>query len=264
MREARPEVGIAGWEAVAELRDLRDALRLLAAAVTGDDRPAAGAPDHTWPVATQAGNQRPTAGAPDHTRPVASRAGDHRAAGADDRLDGVAATATGAAGRAEVTTGAAGRAGATTGAAGRAGAGSAADLQAAIGVVNRACASAPSWSELHWSPDDGPSGPERKDAGATATATAQEAGAAPVGGPRRVVRTAHAPALAAVAAIAEEAVALFAGPDRLLLRACHAPGCVLYFVRNHPRREWCSDGCGNRARVARHYQRHHGSGKEGD
>jgi predicted RNA-binding Zn ribbon-like protein len=84
--------------------------------------------------------------------------------------------------------------------------------------------------------------------------------------PQRVERTAHSPALAAVAAIAEEAVALFAGPDRRLLRACHAPGCVLYFVRNHPRREWCSDGCGNRARVARHYQRHHGSGnsKEGD
>ena len=79
-----------------------------------------------------------------------------------------------------------------------------------------------------------------------------------------MVRTAHDPALAAVAAIAEEAVALFAGPDRLLLRACRAPGCVLYFVRNHPRREWCSDGCGNRARVARHYHRHHGGSGEGD
>ena len=42
-----------------------------------------------------------------------------------------------------------------------------------------------------------------------------------------------------------------AGP----LRACHAPGCVLYFVRHHPRRAWCSISCGNRARAARHYRR---------
>ncbi|MBC7596304.1 MAG: ABATE domain-containing protein [Kineosporiaceae bacterium] len=38
------------------------------------------------------------------------------------------------------------------------------------------------------------------------------------------------------------------------LRACYAPGCVLYFVKTHPRREWCSVACGNRARAARHYQ----------
>ncbi|MER6973507.1 ABATE domain-containing protein [Nocardioides sp. NPDC000445] len=43
------------------------------------------------------------------------------------------------------------------------------------------------------------------------------------------------------------------------LRACGGPGCVLYFVRDHPRREWCSEGCGNRARVARHYQRNKSS-----
>ena len=41
------------------------------------------------------------------------------------------------------------------------------------------------------------------------------------------------------------------------LGACHGPGCVLYFERQ-PRREWCSAGCGNRARVARHYHRHRG------
>ncbi|WP_317183827.1 CGNR zinc finger domain-containing protein [Intrasporangium sp.] len=39
------------------------------------------------------------------------------------------------------------------------------------------------------------------------------------------------------------------------MRACYGPGCVLYFVREHTRREWCSAGCGNRARVARHYHR---------
>lgn len=39
------------------------------------------------------------------------------------------------------------------------------------------------------------------------------------------------------------------------LHACHGPGCVLYYVKNHPRRGWCSAGCGNRARVARHYRK---------
>jgi predicted RNA-binding Zn ribbon-like protein len=59
---------------------------------------------------------------------------------------------------------------------------------------------------------------------------------------------------AALAALAEEGAALVVDPDRPL-GACHAPGCVLYFVRDHPRREWCSVACGNRARAARHYRR---------
>jgi predicted RNA-binding Zn ribbon-like protein len=37
---------------------------------------------------------------------------------------------------------------------------------------------------------------------------------------------------------------------------------VLYFVKTHPRREWCSVACGNRVRAARHYQR--GRGHQGD
>ena len=39
------------------------------------------------------------------------------------------------------------------------------------------------------------------------------------------------------------------------LRGCEGPSCVLFFVRTHPRQEWCSAACGNRARVARHYRR---------
>jgi len=54
--------------------------------------------------------------------------------------------------------------------------------------------------------------------------------------------------------LAAEGAALLADPQRPL-RACSAPGCVLYFVREHPRREWCSVGCGNRVRAARHYAR---------
>lgn len=55
--------------------------------------------------------------------------------------------------------------------------------------------------------------------------------------------------------LAGEAVRFLAADPEL--RACLAPRCVLYFVKDHPRRGWCSTGCGNRARAARHYARHH-------
>jgi predicted RNA-binding Zn ribbon-like protein len=103
------------------------------------------------------------------------------------------------------------------------------DRATALEIVNRAAASAPTWSELSW------------DKGRP---------------PRQLTRSAHAPGQVAVAAIAQAGVALLAGPDRHDLRACSAPGCVLYFLRDHPRREWCSTACGNRARAARHYLRH--------
>jgi len=55
--------------------------------------------------------------------------------------------------------------------------------------------------------------------------------------------------------VAASGVALLSGQQRSLLRACRAPGCILFFVQNHARREWCSAECGNRARVARHSRR---------
>ena len=49
------------------------------------------------------------------------------------------------------------------------------------------------------------------------------------------------------------AAAEYARPERRSrLRACQAPGCILFFEKTHPRREWCSPACGNRVRVARH------------
>jgi predicted RNA-binding Zn ribbon-like protein len=51
----------------------------------------------------------------------------------------------------------------------------------------------------------------------------------------------------------EAAVALSA--EHPLIRACPGNGCVLFYVKDHPRREWCSPACGNRTRVARHYRR---------
>ena len=64
------------------------------------------------------------------------------------------------------------------------------------------------------------------------------------------------PGQRALSSIAKESIELLTGADRPRLRACYGPGCVLYFVKDHPRREWCSNACGNRARAARHYHRH--------
>jgi predicted RNA-binding Zn ribbon-like protein len=64
------------------------------------------------------------------------------------------------------------------------------------------------------------------------------------------------PVTAALSAVATDAIELFTGGSDSPLRACQAPRCVLYFVKNHPRREWCSSACGNRARAARYYTRH--------
>jgi predicted RNA-binding Zn ribbon-like protein len=53
--------------------------------------------------------------------------------------------------------------------------------------------------------------------------------------------------------IAAETIELLGGPRADDLRACGAPGCMLMFLKDHPRREWCSATCGNRVRQARHY-----------
>jgi predicted RNA-binding Zn ribbon-like protein len=74
----------------------------------------------------------------------------------------------------------------------------------------------------------------------------------------RVLPEGSSPVTTGLAQIAQEAVALLGGEEAGRLRACYAPGCVLYFVKAHPRRAWCSVACGNRVRAARHYQRSRG------
>jgi predicted RNA-binding Zn ribbon-like protein len=59
----------------------------------------------------------------------------------------------------------------------------------------------------------------------------------------------------ALATVAADAIELLTGADAEHLRACGAPGCVLVFLKDHPRRTWCSATCGNRVRQARHYRR---------
>lgn len=56
--------------------------------------------------------------------------------------------------------------------------------------------------------------------------------------------------------LARSALALLATPAREHLQQCRAPGCILFFLKRHPRQQWCSSNCGNRARVASHYARH--------
>jgi len=71
---------------------------------------------------------------------------------------------------------------------------------------------------------------------------------------------ATAPGFALPAGLARAVIEFLAGATREQLRACPAPRCVRYFVKDHPRQEWCKPSCGNRARVARHYQRHTAAG----
>ncbi|MEU9805867.1 CGNR zinc finger domain-containing protein [Mycobacterium sp. NPDC050853] len=75
------------------------------------------------------------------------------------------------------------------------------------------------------------------------------------GEPTRTVTARGSQARLTVGLIARQAVDFFGGQGRHQLRACLASHCVLYFVKEHPRREWCTPKCGNRARVKRHYDR---------
>jgi predicted RNA-binding Zn ribbon-like protein len=64
------------------------------------------------------------------------------------------------------------------------------------------------------------------------------------------------PLVALTAALAHSAIDFLTGPRREQLRACTAPRCVRYFLKGHGRQEFCKPSCSNRARAARHYQRH--------
>ncbi|GAB2547915.1 CGNR zinc finger domain-containing protein [Nocardia heshunensis] len=76
-------------------------------------------------------------------------------------------------------------------------------------------------------------------------------------GPRTLERVLTADDLDTVmAGLADATVEFFTGPVASQIRTCPAPRCVRYFLKSHPRQEWCSVACGNRARAARHYAQH--------
>ena len=56
--------------------------------------------------------------------------------------------------------------------------------------------------------------------------------------------------------LARQAIDLCISAQWDQLQPCLAPGCASFFTKNHLRRQWCAPHCGNRARVARHTQRH--------
>lgn len=61
-------------------------------------------------------------------------------------------------------------------------------------------------------------------------------------------------------ALASDAADLLLGVHAGQVRECAHPACRLQFLAVNPRRRWCSGAaCGNRARVAQHYQRQHRS-----
>jgi predicted RNA-binding Zn ribbon-like protein len=103
---------------------------------------------------------------------------------------------------------------------------SAGDLEA----LNRAQRAAPAISELTWS-------------GKAVTAAHSRTGS---------------PGARLAAWLAEAAAELLADSAVVVkVRQCEADDCVMLFLPAHPRRRWCSAvRCGNRVRVARHYQRH--------
>ena len=103
-----------------------------------------------------------------------------------------------------------------------------ADRTSALEVLNASAGSSPLWPELLWPP----------------TGEAQS-----------ISRFAEPAGLACVSLLATQFIRLLSEEADLKLRACLAPGCVLYFTKDHTRREWCSAGCGNRARAARHYKK---------
>ncbi|MBG0813518.1 ABATE domain-containing protein [Planomonospora sp. ID82291] len=105
------------------------------------------------------------------------------------------------------------------------------DFAASLDLVNAAALAVPSAPRLEWPADGAP-----------------RAVNVPAGGADESSRVR--------AVLASAVIALLAGAERERLRTCPAPRCVLYFVKEHGRQEWCSVGCGNRARAARHYRQH--------
>ncbi|WP_433333677.1 CGNR zinc finger domain-containing protein [Spirillospora sp. CA-294931] len=102
--------------------------------------------------------------------------------------------------------------------------------EVALALINEVAASVPTTPRLDWPPDGQPRA-------------------------EQVTQTSD-PGQELLATLARAAIAFLAGPRREHLRTCPAPRCVLYFVKEHTRQEWCSTACGNRARAARHYTRH--------
>jgi predicted RNA-binding Zn ribbon-like protein len=94
-----------------------------------------------------------------------------------------------------------------------------------VDAVNHAAARSPRWSSLAWAQD----------------------------GVASAAQTAAPPVDQVLGTLAADAIDLFTGTNAARLRLCERPGCVLFFLKDHPRREWCTPACGARVRAARAY-----------
>ncbi|WP_167044543.1 CGNR zinc finger domain-containing protein [Salinibacterium sp. ZJ454] len=99
-----------------------------------------------------------------------------------------------------------------------------------VDAVNQAAARSPRWASLAWAHD----------------------------GAASAVQTAAPPVDQVLGTLAADAINLFTGTDAARLRLCERPGCVLFFLKDHPRREWCTPACGARVRAARAYAKRSG------
>jgi predicted RNA-binding Zn ribbon-like protein len=63
-----------------------------------------------------------------------------------------------------------------------------------------------------------------------------------------------------LASVARSAIRLLGSDVARRLRRC--PACRAFFVASRRDRVWCSDACGNRARVARHHRRRRAGGTD--
>jgi len=71
----------------------------------------------------------------------------------------------------------------------------------------------------------------------------------------REVPLARSPTARVLGALVRSAIRLLGSEARARVRRCPAPGCGRYFLLERAGRLWCSAGCGNRVRVARHLAR---------
>ena len=70
----------------------------------------------------------------------------------------------------------------------------------------------------------------------------------------RVSNDARSPMEQCKTAVARSAVELLVGPSQSKLRVCKGAGCAHFLLTRTRTQIWCSStGCGNRARVSRHY-----------
>jgi predicted RNA-binding Zn ribbon-like protein len=99
----------------------------------------------------------------------------------------------------------------------------------AIGLVNEAAATVPTFLRLRW-PPDGPATVDRLDTAAGGTAV--------------------------LGRIATNCLELVADRQTRVLRRCESTDCSMLFLQHHSHRRFCHPSCGQRGRQARYYRRH--------